>query len=283
MLPEGLTSLRELNIHQAEWYLCVAILHHQRNGPLAATDKTSWSSATLDNMVTDMQLAKIGKEEANSYVSNRDDVSEDDLMNPGQERPFKKLKSIKINCLSIPDEELAVLVENADALHKLSVPGSQAGPKTSDSLQRHFDRIVELNVRNCPFDSKSVMTVMENSPRLQILAATQLSAQDVIQSGAWVCTRLQRLQAEIVMSGIKSETDARAENQGVFERLSALSQIEVLDTQSVVTGADNSVPQLSVDYGLDCLSTLKGLRELRVGGDSFMRTGLEDAMWMMDQ
>ncbi|KAF9295488.1 hypothetical protein BGZ74_010808, partial [Mortierella antarctica] len=210
------------------------------------TDKTSWSSATLDNMVTDMQLAKIGKEEANSYVSNRDD----------------KLKSIKISCLSIPDEELAMLVENADVLHKL---------------------IVELNVRSCPFDSKSVLTVMENSPRLQILAATQLSAQDVIRSGAWVCTRLQHLQAEIVMSGTKSETDAKAENQGVFERLSALSQLEVLDTLSVVTGANNSVPLLSVEYGMGCLSTLKGLRELRVGGNSFKQTGLEDAMWMMDQ
>ncbi|KAG0359877.1 hypothetical protein BG005_011934 [Podila minutissima] len=234
-------------------------------------------------MVTDMQLAKIGKEEANSYVSNRDDVSEDDLMNPGQERPFKKLKSIKISCLSIPDEELAMLVENSDVLHKLSIPGSQAGPKTSYSLQRHFDRIVELNVRSCPFDSKSVLTVIENSPRLQILAATQLSAQDVIQSGAWVCTQLQHLQAEIVMSGTKSETDAKAENQGVFERLSALSQLEVLDTLSVVTGANNSVPLLSVEYGMGCLSTLKGLRELRVGGNSFKQTGLEDAMWMMDQ
>lgn len=371
MLPQGFTSLRELNIHEPEWHFCSVILHHQRNGPLTAvsvqasinligsfklwtalsqcrqlrflkvsrmdlrnadftpfwevcsmvetlemdyvnaaagsedemlhfrrrftrlrhlsihhsclllsrrlaqfhpwiyapsletlryTDKTPWSTATLGSMVTDLQLAKTGKEKADSYVSNRDDMSDIDLSKLGQELPFKNLTSIEINGLSIPDGELATIVENADMLHKLSVPGSQAGPKTFDLLHRHFDRIVELNVRDCPFDSKFVLTVMENSPRLQILSATQLAAQDIIQSGTWACTRLRRLQAEIVLSGKESETDAKAESQAVFERLSVLSQLEALDMQWIGTDTENSAPVLSAEYGLGCLSTLQDLR-----------------------
>ncbi|KAG0007420.1 hypothetical protein BGZ82_005408, partial [Podila clonocystis] len=103
---------------------------------------------------------------------NRDDISKDDLVNLDQERgliPFKKLRLIEISCLSIPDEEPAVIVGNADTLHKLFVPGSQTGPRTFGMLHRHFDRIVELNVQGCPFDSKSVLAMMENSDRLQTL------------------------------------------------------------------------------------------------------------------
>ncbi|KAG0034645.1 hypothetical protein BGZ82_005661, partial [Podila clonocystis] len=126
------------------------------------------STATLHKTISDLQFTTAAKE-GETYTLNRDDICKTIFVNFDQERgliPCKKLRLIEINCLSIPDEELSVIVGNADTLHTLSVPGSQTGPRTFGMLHYHFDRIIEFNVQGCPFDSKSVLPMMENSNRL---------------------------------------------------------------------------------------------------------------------
>ncbi|KAI8345576.1 hypothetical protein B0O80DRAFT_491687 [Mortierella sp. GBAus27b] len=155
-------------------------------------------------------------------------------------------------------------------------------------LRHHLPSFSGINVTG----SKRIREVLESCPSLEYFAATAISGQDIIDSQPWVCHRLKTFEVLICMEITKqqiawavteyTEDDKRQCHQ-VFERLSQLGQLKVLNTSN--SNLEGLYPRglatlpLDLRMGLGHLSTLKDLEWIEYHGLQRMR--MVDVEWML--
>ncbi|KAI8345577.1 hypothetical protein B0O80DRAFT_491688 [Mortierella sp. GBAus27b] len=140
--------------------------------------------------------------------------------------------------------------------------------------------------------SKRIIEVLESCPSLEHFTGMSIRGQDIIDSQPWVCHRLKTLQVVICMDITKPQTlqdkfkyteDDKRQCHQVFERLSQLKQLKVLNMrQSVMDGSYPRSPgglPLDLRMGLGHLSTLKDLVWIEYQYPQRMR--MVDVEWML--
>ncbi|KAF9187223.1 hypothetical protein BGZ51_001482 [Haplosporangium sp. Z 767] len=196
---------------------------------------------------------------------------------------MRNVRRLKLN-LRMTDHSLSVLLDFMEPLTSLDIEEMQLERSGCVSLRRHFPTLEYLNIRECPYaNSHFIQEVLSFCPMLKSLKADSLHARDTFNGRPWVCTELEEWHVSIDIRsrhGLK-----RNDHQTVFARLGQLQKLKVLDLslheQPYYNEGEKSI-ELRLSLGLNTLSGLKHLRELRLGRT---RQWLEmrDVLWMMNQ
>ncbi|KAI8345563.1 hypothetical protein B0O80DRAFT_270295 [Mortierella sp. GBAus27b] len=141
--------------------------------------------------------------------------------------------------------------------------------------------------------SKRIREVLESCPSLEHITGTAISGQDIIDSEPWACHRLKTFVVLISMNLTRQSTtttrrveyteDEKKQCHQVFERLSQLRQLQVLDMRNPFLARFQHDPHatlpLDLRMGLGRLSTLKDLEWIGYQGYQNMR--MVDMEWML--
>jgi hypothetical protein len=176
------------------------------------------------------------------------------------------------------------------------------GPQSLDLLRQggHFETLIKVDLtiwhmsRGChrPMSvvvaaSKRIREVLESCSSLEHIAGSAISGQDIIDSKPWVCHRLKKFEVLISMDLTKQKPrraeytkDEKRKCHQVFERLSQLRQLKVLDMSGnrCIYTTSITLP-LELRMGLGHLSTLRNLELIGYQGRQRMR--MVDVEWML--
>ncbi|KAF9190466.1 hypothetical protein BGZ51_006882 [Haplosporangium sp. Z 767] len=194
---------------------------------------------------------------------------------------WPKLHSLQVPFADIQDRDLANILKSMSNVRVLDATRSRLGPLSFQEIRLHFNTIQKLELSKCPsLTSTMLWEILQSCSQLRTLAGrTVVCTWDVVESEKcpWACTRLRELQIDF-------EFEQSGENQGydrammnIFERLSALTMLEILDLSSVVRS--NKHIQLLLSKGLGQLSSLRRLRLLRINGTK-QYMSMEEIQWM---
>lgn len=156
--------------------------------------------------------------------------------------------------------------------------------RSSRALGLHFGSLVDLDLENCSgVKSTTGRDILCLCLKLEILRAWGVLANDVVQSGPWVCRLLREL--KICFWFERSEQD---QQQHVFERLSTLDRLESLTMfhpEYDINVEDKDVLEFRLDRGLGHLVSLRHLRTLlfdECSGDGpyMPQLGVDEVEWM---
>ncbi|KAG0267729.1 hypothetical protein BG011_000041 [Mortierella polycephala] len=194
---------------------------------------------------------------------------------------WPKLHSLQIPFTDIQDRDLANILQSMSSVRVLDATRSRLGPLSFQEIRLHFNTIQRLELSKCPsLTSTMLREILQSCPQLRTLVGkTVLCTWDVVESEKcpWVCTRLRelRIDFEFEQSGENQEYDRAMMN--IFEKLSALTMLEILDLSSVVRS--NNHIQLLLSKGLGQLRSLRHLRLLRINGTK-QYMSIEEIQWM---
>ncbi|KAF9192256.1 hypothetical protein BGZ49_003449 [Haplosporangium sp. Z 27] len=201
--------------------------------------------------------------------------------------------------LPIPDEDLARIFDSFTILTNFSAPRTMFGKNAFQSLQQHFNHLVNLQVRSSPMmTSPMVQVIMMSCPQLVVFFATYLDARDILgvdseeeQTGVvgrntakdldsrdWVCLKLKELRLHIC--GLEGKPEWQ---RPVLTQLARLTRLEWVNFSCVEWGSEvRDGLDLRLSAGLDILGKLKRI-------ESLMFLGLKQEMdeqevrWMMQR
>ncbi|KAG0217878.1 hypothetical protein BGX33_009310 [Mortierella sp. NVP41] len=195
------------------------------------------------------------------------------------------LEDLSLRRVQGSDEQYAAFLGHLPPLKYLSLPPPESGGAIyyTPLRQRHFDSLRSLDVSAFwGFDSSKALDALQNSPQLEKYFARRISLKDLRASPQpWACLRLKSLTVFFA-----SDPDESGDNTLLFDQLSKLSRLEVLDVSLIYDQDTNSqkivekAPQWRLDSGLSQLSTLTRLQRF-----NFARTNQElreeDIEWML--
>ncbi|KAF9353868.1 hypothetical protein BGX34_011335 [Mortierella sp. NVP85] len=198
-------------------------------------------------------------------------------------------------CISgyLQDTDLVSILEGTKSDHGNVVdPGQSSCPleaHSSKDLRMPFGVLENVDLSMCYLSSSAtVLKILCHCPRLKVLHARSVLAKDIAQGGPWVCQQLREL--KLYFRVREKEQDLQP---FVFERLSTLTQLEVLimkypyggdDYQSLSTDVCQDALVFRLDCGMGRLASLRQLTELHFLDNPpyIPHLDVDEAEWMVD-
>ncbi|KAF9085786.1 hypothetical protein BGX29_001776 [Mortierella sp. GBA35] len=148
-------------------------------------------------------------------------------------------------------------------------------------LRRHFDSLRSLDVSAFPgFVSSMTLEVLLHCPQLEECMAPRIALKDLRSSPQpWVCLGLKRLSMFFV-----SDPDAPGDNALLFDQLSRLGRLELLDVSQPYKSNGRGIEKSSqwrLDSGLSQLSTLTRLERFNFANTK-QELREEDVEWVLE-
>ncbi|KAI8352413.1 hypothetical protein B0O80DRAFT_427578 [Mortierella sp. GBAus27b] len=215
----------------------------------------------------------------------------------------------------VTDQEHNLLLQSAPRpLRRLDVNIGTLEQSTFNLYRErcHFETLTKVDLTQSTFPflplssgppiitlvSKQVQEVLESCPLLEHIAAVIINVQDIVQGKPWVCHRLQKFEVMINMelsrnnhdqegmrARIEYTEDHKRQCHQIFERLSQLSQLTMLDMrlhgkrQNRLSDIKSTSLPLRLRMGLGHLSTLRKLEMVGYHGAQEIRVA--DMEWML--
>ncbi|KAF9166618.1 hypothetical protein BGX21_000322 [Mortierella sp. AD011] len=183
--------------------------------------------------------------------------------------------------LSLPhpleDSELATILQEMNQATDLNFINSEFGPLASQALMPHYSTLTELVLSSLTGGTSSmVRDILCSCPRLELLQANRILAQDAIESGRWVCHSLRCLVVYIEFSERELELQPL-----IYARLSRLVKLRSLAIGlNGYCGSQYSYGlYIQLSQGLEALASLKELEYLSVHR-TYQSVGVEDVQWI---
>ncbi|KAK3805568.1 MAG: hypothetical protein J3Q66DRAFT_422841 [Benniella sp.] len=156
------------------------------------------------------------------------------------------------------------------------------GPQSSKALSFHFNTLVRLDIQGSnPDISSMTRAVLCSCPKLEHLFSGNIFARDIVQDKPWVCQSLRVLRVGFRVG----ETDQDLQPL-IFERLSSLVRLELLDMDLSYSNDCDGVLHFRMDCGLGQLATLKKMTWVSFPycryANMMQRLEMEDVEWMMN-
>jgi hypothetical protein len=159
--------------------------------------------------------------------------------------------------------------------------------------QSHFKTLTKVDLFSAVAIPQCVQEVLESCPLLEHLAATVITAQDIINGKPWLCLGLKEFKVMINMGFGRTKLDRGAKRpkfseseQGlchaVFEQLGRLEQLRVLDLRRHYWFTDMRAYfplPLELRLGLGQLSRLEDIEVIGFYGSQDLR--MTDLEWML--
>ncbi|KAI8345569.1 hypothetical protein B0O80DRAFT_534268 [Mortierella sp. GBAus27b] len=218
------------------------------------------------------------------------------------------LDSLEIICLHTHvyrDDRLRLLRATKRPFKHLDLHIDTMDQESFDLLREggHFGTLTKVNLSISPMvlyiqefnndtavaASKMIREILESCPSLEHIAGTVVTGQDIIDSKPWACHRLKKFEVMISLYLPEQSTptectkDEKRRCHLVFERLSQLRQLKVLNTKvpTLARYLMQALVTLPLDLrmGLGRLSTLTDLESVGYEGGQRMR--VVDVEWML--
>ncbi|KAI8605594.1 hypothetical protein EDD21DRAFT_128478 [Dissophora ornata] len=175
------------------------------------------------------------------------------------------------------EEDTCLIIEGMQRVEKIDLYDT-FGPLTFQALQRHFNNLVELEVKaSTEVASKLLQNILCSCPALKTLEGGGVLAKDVVEGKPWVCLSLESL----VICFMFSDTEEHLQSL-IFERLAKLTRLEHLYASVVGTFFKEKYPvplQFRLQSGLDALS---GLWRMTSFTSSYSKSlGEDELRWML--
>ncbi|KAF9105961.1 hypothetical protein BGX27_009392 [Mortierella sp. AM989] len=177
---------------------------------------------------------------------------------------WPQLLHLSVSRCYASDEDLALIISNMSQVQTLGVPFADFGPLALKALRPHFRYLRDLNISYLPTSGSTIIEILTSCPHLRSFSADILAAQDVLNSGPWVCKEsLKSLELFFEISPLCSEDEQQQQQLLILERLSELKNLERLDLTNKLS-LETDLPKtldLRLEKGLGRLATLKHIRE----------------------
>ncbi|KAF9957198.1 hypothetical protein BGZ72_002079 [Mortierella alpina] len=175
------------------------------------------------------------------------------------------LKSLDISNGSVPDGEIAVMLQHLTLLESLVVRESQFGRASLTAMLESTlkDQLQTLDLTDCDDVTPGMaIEILTSCRTLKSFSADRIRALDVIDNGPWVCEDLEELRVVVVGPSSLSPS----ETQGlVYSVMARLSKLRLLNLGRHGSGRKEwwrkSILDLSLANGLGQLEGLKELQE----------------------
>lgn len=193
----------------------------------------------------------------------------------------------------LQDTNLVSILEGTKSDHGSIVDPRQSScpleAHSSKDLRVLFGGLEKVDLSMCYSSSSStVLRILCHCPRLKVLNARSVLAKDIAQGGPWACQQLREL--KLYFRVREKEQDLQP---FVFERLSTLTQLEVLimeypcggdDYQSLLTDICRDALLFRLDCGMGHLASLQQLTKLHfLDNPSYIpHLDVDEAVWMVD-
>ncbi|KAF9358894.1 hypothetical protein BGX26_000679 [Mortierella sp. AD094] len=191
---------------------------------------------------------------------------------------WPQLEEFDVDGYGLKDPDLATTLEGISRLVVLSVPKSEFGSRSMRSMGKHLASITTLNLSGCNYVSSSmIQSMLCSMTALESLFVGTIRYMDIVNGSAWTSLNLRTLfigidmetppsdenQDEILtQSGATRDANFEAHQRIVFERLSSLTRLNVLNIQPY-QHYDYSNLRKTLDLrlasGLGALSSLRRL------------------------
>ncbi|KAF9138258.1 hypothetical protein BGX30_009340 [Mortierella sp. GBA39] len=200
---------------------------------------------------------------------------------------WRNLHSVDLFGDIMKDEDLAELVKFMPRLESWRTTKSGFGPVALAAMERHFLTIREIDLRACEsLTSPMIQHLLHSIPTLEYFSADRLCADDILQDPVWLCSpRLKTLMLFIDMGVSKDVTsdEFKAQQMAVFDRLSMLRDLTVLQISRIVAGPLKPPAmralRLQLSAGMTRLDRLRQLEELSFIPGQVMEE--EDVEWIL--
>ncbi|KAF9096553.1 hypothetical protein BGX23_010964 [Mortierella sp. AD031] len=195
---------------------------------------------------------------------------------------WTKLEDLSLSSVHGSDEQFAALLRHLPPLKQLTLWRAWGGPASFESLRgRHFDSLRSLDVSAFPgFVSSMTLEVLLHCPQLEECMAPRIALKDLRSSPqSWVCLGLKRLSMFFV-----SDPDAPGDNALLFDQLSRLGRLELLDVSQPYKSNGRGIEKSSqwrLDSGLSQLSTLTRLERFNFANTK-QELREEDVEWVLE-
>ncbi|KAF9353224.1 hypothetical protein BGX34_011721 [Mortierella sp. NVP85] len=195
---------------------------------------------------------------------------------------WPQIKSLVLT--GVQESTLTALLESVGhGLASLTFYHCQLATRTTSTkaLQTHFKTLVELRIHPCtPVSSETVLDVLCACPVLEVLHVRYLSAEVITGRGPWACQQhLRELTA-----GIQVGQDEEALQPLVFERLSTLTRLEMLEILTPMPNSRRSMLAFRLECGLGQLAHWQHLSVLQFSMEWYNintpQVGMDEVAWM---
>ncbi|KAF9132247.1 hypothetical protein BGW39_000499 [Mortierella sp. 14UC] len=164
--------------------------------------------------------------------------------------------------VTLTDAEIAMILDAAPRIEKLSLPRTGFGPLSFIALRRHFPTLRDINLQFCSkVTSPMVQEILRTCANLQSISAEVLNHSDIIQQ-PWACKGLQMFDVgiDVVIQGGDYEAPISHHNE-VYERLAQFTELNYLSicSETQADHYDRDPIKVSMEAGLGALATLKKL------------------------
>ncbi|KAG0278346.1 hypothetical protein BGZ95_004219 [Linnemannia exigua] len=164
--------------------------------------------------------------------------------------------------VTLTDAEVAMVLDAAPRIEKLSLPRTGFGALSLIALRKHFSTLRDINLQFCSkVTSPMVQEILHTCANLQSISAEVLNHSDLIQQ-PWACRGLQMFDVgiDVVIDGDDSEAPM-SKHKEVYERLAQLTELNYLSicSETQAEPYDRDPIKVSMEAGLAALETLKKL------------------------
>ncbi|KAF8978938.1 hypothetical protein BGZ46_005988 [Entomortierella lignicola] len=203
------------------------------------------------------------------------------------------LEELDMDGVGLKDFSLAKTFGNMNKLTTLLVPNSEFGSISLTSLKKHNSFLKTLDLRGCGYvNGSAIQDILSSIVSLESLTVGKIMYMDIVNGSAWVSLKLQRLRMCIDMQNFVSDksnedtiindNDFEAHQQIVYDRLSTLTQLEVLDIHPYPYYPEiTQTLDLRVSSGLETLSSLKKLVDFSFKGTR-QDMSMKDVRWIIE-
>ncbi|KAI8604497.1 hypothetical protein EDD21DRAFT_436824 [Dissophora ornata] len=176
------------------------------------------------------------------------------------------------------EEDTCLIIEGMQRIKKIDLCRT-FGPHTFQAPQRHFNKLVELQVDiSSEVASRLLQNIMCSCPALKMLDGGGVVAKDVIEGEPWVCLSLESLSICFMFSDTEENLQPL-----IFERLAKLTRLEYLYSTALTTYFKEKYPvplQFRLQSGLDALSGLWRMSSFS-SSHSSKSLGEDELRWML--
>ncbi|KAK3819954.1 MAG: hypothetical protein J3Q66DRAFT_164854 [Benniella sp.] len=193
---------------------------------------------------------------------------------------WPSLKKLDIHGV-ILDEQMTMICKGMQKATKLvlaSTVQTALLPTACNQLKRHFNSLVQLDLRRAGADSSTVCYILCSCPRLEVFAADKVLARHIADQLSWDCA----MSLRVLALRLVFQKDEYTLQRLVFQKLSILHRLEELSDDNH-EALDLDQARIGLDFrlmsGMGALATLKQMKVLRFG--STQRLDTDDAKWML--
>ncbi|KAF9353869.1 hypothetical protein BGX34_011336 [Mortierella sp. NVP85] len=203
------------------------------------------------------------------------------IHHPIRNHHWPHFNKLHMSC-HLSDADLASILGGIGNIVDLHLSHCLSGLQAPMALSLHFNTLVKVDLGVCTWaDSSMILDILCSCPRLEVLQAKDVFAKDIAEHGPWVCQQLRKL--KLCFRVEESEQDLQ---RLIFERLSALVQLEELIMWLSMSDNAYGVLKFRLECGLGLLASLQQLTTLRFFRDSASeyvpQLGMDEVTWMVD-